>query len=266
ALPIWAYVERASHMTELDRQAEAREKTGEFLGSYAINLVNGERSPVWIADYVLMGYGTGAIMAVPYGDERDFEFAKAMGLPVKPVLRPDGATVPDDELEGPWTGTGTMINSGPLDGLRHNGQKGRASPAIAAAIDHVESIGAGRAQVTYRLRDWLISRQRYWGTPIPMLYCDTCGIVPEKEENLPVVLPSDVAFMPTGESPLKSHPAFAEATCPHCGGKARRETDTMDTFMDSSWYWFRYLSPHESSRPFDPALVERWTPVDVYTG
>jgi leucyl-tRNA synthetase len=263
---VQAYVERASHMTELDRQAEAREKTGEFTGAYAVNPVNGERVPIWVADYVLMGYGTGAIMAVPYGDERDFEFAKAMGLPVKPVLRPDGATVPDDELEGPWTGTGTMINSGPLDGLRHNGEKGRASPAIAAAIDHVESIGAGRAQVTYRLRDWLISRQRYWGTPIPMLYCDTCGIVPEKEENLPVVLPSDVAFMPTGESPLKSHPAFAEATCPHCGGKARRETDTMDTFMDSSWYWFRYLSPHESSRPFDPALVERWTPVDVYTG
>jgi leucyl-tRNA synthetase len=263
---VQAYVERASHMTELDRQAEAREKTGEFTGAYAVNPVNGERVPIWVADYVLMGYGTGAIMAVPYGDERDFEFAKAMGLPVKPVLRPDGATVPDDELEGPWTGTGTMINSGPLDGLRHNGEKGRASPAIAAAIDHVEGIGAGRAQVTYRLRDWLISRQRYWGTPIPMLYCDTCGIVPEKEENLPVVLPSDVAFMPTGESPLKSHPAFAEATCPHCGGKARRETDTMDTFMDSSWYWFRYLSPHESSRPFDPALVERWTPVDVYTG
>src|SRR5690606_37700209 len=151
-----AYVERSSHMTELDRQAEAREKTGEFLGSYAINPVNGERIPVWIADYVLMGYGTGAIMAVPYGDERDFEFATAMGLPIRPVVRPDGATGPDDELPGPWTGPGTIVNSGPLDGLRHNGEKGRANPAIAAAIDHLESIGAGREQVTYRLRDWLI--------------------------------------------------------------------------------------------------------------
>ena len=261
-----AYVERAKHMTELDRQAEAREKTGEFTGAYAINPVNGERVPIWVADYVLMTYGTGAVMAVPYGDERDFEFAQAMGLPVRPVVRPDGATVPDDELQGPWTGPGTMVNSGPLNGLRHNGEKGRASPAIAAAIDHLERIGAGREQVTYRLRDWLISRQRYWGTPIPMLYCEECGIVPEKEENLPVLLPPDVAFLPTGESPLNHHPAFVNATCPHCGGKARRETDTMDTFVDSSWYWFRYLSPHDATRPFDPELVKRWTPVDVYTG
>ncbi len=261
-----AYVERASHMTELDRQAEAREKTGEFTGAYAVNPVNGERVPIWVADYVLMGYGTGAIMAVPYGDERDFEFAQAMGLPVRPVVRPDGAEVPDDELRGPWTGPGTIVNSGPLNGLRHNGEKGRANPAIAAAIDHLERTGAGREQVTYRLRDWLISRQRYWGTPIPILYCDECGMQPEKEENLPVLLPADVAFMPTGESPLKHHPAFANATCPRCGGRARRETDTMDTFMDSSWYWFRYLSPHDGSRPFDPELVRRWTPVDVYTG
>ncbi len=261
-----AYVERASHMTELDRQLEAREKTGEFIGAYALNPVNGERIPIWVADYVLMGYGTGAIMAVPYGDERDFEFATHMGLPITPVVRPDDATGPDHELQGPWTGPGTIVDSGPLTGLRHNGEKGRANPAIAAAIDHLESIGAGREQVTYRLRDWLISRQRYWGTPIPIYYCDECGTVPEREENLPVVLPTDVAFMPTGESPLKQHPAFASATCPSCGGPARRETDTLDTFMDSSWYWFRYLSPDDHDRPFDPALAKRWTPVDVYTG
>ncbi|HEX7000963.1 MAG TPA: leucine--tRNA ligase [Trueperaceae bacterium] len=261
-----AYVERASHMTELDRQAEAREKTGEFIGAYAVNPVNGEKIPIWIADYVLMGYGTGAIMAVPYGDERDHEFAQKFGLEIRPVVRPDDSRVPDEELKDLWTGPGTMVNSGPLNGLRNNGEKGRANPAIAAAIDHLMTIGAGEEQVTYRLRDWLISRQRYWGTPIPIVYCDECGIQPEKEENLPVLLPDDVAFMPTGESPLKHHPAFAEVACPNCGGRARRETDTMDTFVDSAWYWFRYLSPHADDRPIDPALVRRWTPVDVYTG
>src|SRR5690606_2893402 len=155
---VLAYVERASHMTEMDRQTETREKTGEFIGAYAVNPVNGERIPIWIADYVLMGYGTGAIMAVPYGDERDFEFATKMGLEIRPVVRPDDAKVRDEDLEDLWTGAGTMINSGPLDGLRQNGEKGRANPAIAAAIDHLKSIGAGEEQVTYRLRDWLISR------------------------------------------------------------------------------------------------------------
>jgi len=262
-----AYVEHAAHMTELDRQAETKEKTGEFLGSHAINPATGRRIPIWIADYVLMGYGTGAIMAVPYGDQRDFEFARAFGLEIVPVVRPDGVDAVDAAtLERAWDGPGTMVNSGPLDGLRHNGEKGRASPAIAAAIDHLEAIGAGRAQVTYRLRDWLISRQRYWGTPIPVVYCERCGIVAEREENLPVVLPADVAFMPTGESPLKTHEAFLRTTCPSCGGPATRETDTMDTFQDSSWYWFRYLSPHDEERPFDPELVQRWTPVDTYTG
>jgi len=262
-----AYVERAVHMTELDRQAETKEKSGEFLGAYAINPVNGQRIPIWIADYVLMGYGTGAIMAVPYGDQRDFEFARAFGLDIVPVVRPDGVDELDAAtLEAAWDGPGTMIHSGPLDGLRHNGEKGRASPSIAAAIDHLEAIGAGKQQVTYRLRDWLISRQRYWGTPIPIVYCDACGIVPEREENLPVVLPSDVAFMPTGESPLKTHEPFLRTPCPACGGPATRETDTMDTFQDSSWYWFRYLSPNDTDRPFDPELVKRWTPVDTYTG
>jgi len=267
---VGAYVERAGHKTELDRQAEAGTKTGEFTGSYAINPVTNARIPVWIADYVLMGYGTGALMAVPYGDERDHEFATAFGLEVIPVLVPEGAEpATDEELvarHAPWTGPGTLVNSGPLDGVVHDGSKGRSSPAIAAAIDHLESIGAGREQVTYRLRDWLISRQRYWGTPIPILYCDNCGTVPEREENLPVTLPTDVAFMPTGESPLKSHRPFIEATCPQCGGPAERETDTMDTFMDSSWYWFRYLSPDDDTRPLDPELVNAWTPVDMYTG
>ncbi len=263
-----AYVDRVSHMSEVDRMADAKLKSGVFIGAYAINPVNQARIPIWIADYVLMGYGTGAIMAVPYGDQRDFEFAREFGLDIVPVVRPDDAAgeLLPDALESAWSGPGTMINSGPLDGLRHNGEKGRASPAIAAAIEYLESIGAGTEQVTYRLRDWLISRQRYWGTPIPVVYCEGCGIVPEKAENLPVLLPEDVAFLPTGESPLKTHAAFLTATCPKCGGPATRETDTMDTFMDSAWYWFRYLSPHDDERPIDPELAAKWTPVDMYTG
>ncbi len=264
---VGSYVERAKRMTDLARQEGARDKTGEFLGSYAINPVNGERVQVWTADYALMGYGTGAVMGVPWGDERDHEFATAFGLPIPPILRPDGVGE-DQPLDGSraWSGAGTIINSGPISGTRHNGEKGRASPSVAAAIDHLESIGAGREQTTYRLRDWLVSRQRYWGTPIPVLYCDSCGIVPEREENLPVLLPHDVEFMPTGESPLKKYAPFLEATCPECGGSARRETDTLDTFIDSSWYWFRYLSPHDSTRPFDPEAVKTWAPVDLYTG
>jgi leucyl-tRNA synthetase len=263
-----AYVERAGHKTDLDRMTDAKEKSGEFIGAHAVNPVSGALIPIWIADYVLMGYGTGAIMAVPYGDQRDFEFARAFGLDIIPIVRPDGleGELRAAELQEAWAGPGIMINSGPLDGLVHNGEKGRASPAIAAAIEYLEGKGIGRAQTTYRLRDWLISRQRYWGTPIPVVYCDSCGIVAEKLENLPVILPQDVAFMPTGESPLKTHAAFLETTCPNCGGAARRETDTMDTFQDSSWYWFRYLSPHDSSRPFDPELAAKWTPVDTYTG
>ncbi len=262
-----AYVDRAKHMTELDRQEGARDKTGEFIGSYAINPVNGERIPIWTADYALMSYGTGAVMGVPWGDERDHEFATALGLPIKAILRPDSH--PEDQpldASQAWSGAGVMVDSGPLTGIRHNGEKGRASPSVAAAIDHLESLGAGRGQITYRLRDWLVSRQRYWGTPIPVYFCDACGIVPEREENLPVLLPTDVEFMPTGESPLRKHPEFLEAACPACGGPARRETDTMDTFMDSSWYWFRYLSPHADDLPLDPELVKRWTPVSLYTG
>ena len=262
-----AYVKRAALASEIDRQAQGREKTGEFIGAYAVNPVNGERIPIWIADYVLMTYGTGAIMAVPYGDQRDFEFARQFGIDIIPVVRPTGVDrIVVEELREAYTGPGVMINSGPIDGTVHNGEKGRNSPAIAAAIDYLEENGLGQGEVTYRLRDWLISRQRYWGTPIPMLYCDECGIVPETEENLPVLLPGDVEFMPTGESPLRHHEAFLNAECPHCGGTARRETDTMDTFMDSSWYWFRFLSPFKSDGPIDADLVKRWAPVDTYTG
>ncbi len=262
------YVEQASRMSEIDRQAEGKDKTGEFIGSYAINPVNGAQIPIWIADYVMMGYGTGAIMAVPYGDQRDFEFAKKFDLEIIPVVKPEDESINFDPevMSEAYAGAGIMINSGPLNGTVCNEQKGRKNPAIDAAIRWLEEHDAGQERVNYRLRDWLISRQRYWGTPIPMIYCDDCGIVPEKEENLPVVLPEDVAFLPTGESPLKSHEAFINCTCPSCGGAAKRETDTMDTFMDSSWYWFRYLSPNKEDGPFDAELAEQWTPVNLYTG
>ena len=265
---IEAYKQKASRMSEIERQAEGKEKTGEFIGAYAINPVNDERIPIWIADYVMMGYGTGAIMAVPYGDERDFDFARKFGLEIIPIIQPEGVEeeVSAETMTESYVGPGTLINSGPMDGQVHNGEKGRNSPAIAATIDYLEAEGNGTGKITYRLRDWLISRQRYWGTPIPIVYCDACGIVPEKEENLPVELPTDVEFMPTGESPLKSHGAFITTTCPECGGAAKRETDTMDTFMDSSWYWFRYLSPDKDDAPIDKELVAKWCPVDTYTG
>ena len=258
------YVAKAARMTEVDRQAEGREKTGEFIGAYAVNPVNGERVPIWIADYVLTTYGTGAIMAVPAHDERDFEFARKFGLEVRPVVIPAGETLDGATMTEAYTGDGVMANSGPFDGTPAG--QGARSDGIAKVIDWLEERGTGERKVTYRLRDWLISRQRYWGTPIPMLYCDRCGVVAEKLENLPVELPHDVAFMPTGESPLKHHEAFLHASCPNCGGDAKRETDTMDTFMDSAWYWFRYLSPDKDDGPIDEQLAREWTPVDLYTG
>ncbi|MDR9391256.1 MAG: leucine--tRNA ligase [Trueperaceae bacterium] len=259
-----AYVERAGAMSEIDRTSETREKTGTFTGGYAVNPVNGARVPIWVADYVLVTYGTGAIMAVPAHDERDFAFARRFDLDVVPVVQGD-APLDGATMQEAYVGDGVMVNSGPFDGTP-TGKGADAGDGIARVVAWLEAEGLGRGTTTYRLRDWLISRQRYWGTPIPMLYCDACGIVPEREENLPVVLPEDVAFMPTGESPLKTHEAFLHADCPRCGGPATRETDTMDTFMDSSWYWLRYLSPDDAARPIDPDLARAWTPVNTYTG
>ncbi len=260
------YVEQAGRMSEIDRQSETREKSGVFTGAYAVNPVNGARVPIWIADYVLVTYGSGAIMAVPAHDERDFAFARRYGLEIVPVVRPPGSDLTDGaEMDEAYTGDGVMINSGPFDGTPTGKGEG-AGDGIAKVVAWLEEHDLGRRKVTYRLRDWLISRQRYWGTPIPMLFCDACGVVPERDENLPVLLPEDVAFMPTGESPLKHHERFLNAACPSCGGPARRETDTMDTFMDSSWYWFRYLDPGKDDGPVDRELAARWTPVDTYTG
>ncbi len=362
-----AYRYQASRQSEIDRLAADKEKTGVFIGAYAINPVNGERIPIWIADYVLMTYGTGAIMAVPAHDERDFVFAIKYGLPIIPVIaRPDGvsksfapagamrpgfadalraAGIPFEERDGAFYVTmrqdqadayialarehlqpggwnevvgsrwafrrhdgvvgldsvaadaailarckalepnvrdkrtvmemlvgqpfyqdvlfhvdyGPMIHSGPLTGTP-------GDQAVSRTIEWLAGRNAGEAAVNYRLRDWLISRQRYWGAPIPIIYCPACGIVPVPEEDLPVLLPEDAEFLPTGESPLKYHEGFRRTTCPQCGGPAERETDTMDTFMCSSWYQWRYLSPHYDQGPFDPREAAYWLPVDLYTG
>jgi leucyl-tRNA synthetase len=261
-----AYRQGAARLTELERSDEGREKTGVFTGGYALNPVNGARIPVWIADYVLITYGTGAIMAVPAHDQRDFEFARQFGLPIQPVIQPKDAPPLDGaSMESAYVGEGTMVNSGPLNGTPTNTDKGRKNPSIAKTLDYLQAEGLGQEAVNYRLRDWLISRQRYWGAPIPMLYTDDGRVVPVAEEELPVTLPDDVQFMPTGQSPLRYHEGFLQAQTPD-GQPARRETDTMDTFMCSSWYHLRYLSPHYDSAPFDPEEAAYWLPVDVYTG
>jgi leucyl-tRNA synthetase len=257
-----AYVEQARRETEIERLNTERDKTGVPLGADAINPVNGERIPIWIADYVLAGYGTGAIMAVPAHDERDFAFATQFGLEIREVIRPAAAYGEERELTEAYvskTADDVLVNSG-----RYNGMT--APDAIRAITADLEARGEGKAAVSYRIRDWLVSRQRYWGTPIPVVYCDGCGIVPVPDEDLPVLLPATVDYRGSGENPLKHDPAFLITTCPRCGGPARRETDTLDTFIDSSWYWFRYLSPNKEDGPVDRALLDRWTPVHQYTG
>jgi leucyl-tRNA synthetase len=254
------YVEKAVRQTEIEREALDKEKTGVFTGGYAINPVNDERIPIWVADYVLMTYGTGAIMAVPAHDQRDFEFARKYDLTIRPVIQPPGAeSLQADEMTEAIPAYGSMVNSGPLSGTPE-------SEAVSRTITFLEEKDVGEAAVNYRLRDWLISRQRYWGAPIPIVYCQECGQVPVPEQDLPVLLPDDVEWKPTGESPLKLHPDWKDATCPNCGGPAERDTDTMDTFMCSSWYHLRYLSPWYDEGPFDPAEYDYWMPVDSYTG
>ncbi|HEU5423164.1 MAG TPA: leucine--tRNA ligase [Nitrolancea sp.] len=256
-----AYVDAARRETEIERTSTDKEKTGEFIGAYATNPVNGEAVPIWIADYVLMGYGTGAIMAVPAHDQRDFEFARKFGLPIEVVIEPEGETLDAVEINEAYAGEGVMVHSGPFNGTPTAGGQ-----AIDRVIAWLKEAGIGQGEVTYRLRDWLISRQRYWGTPIPIVYCDTCGVVPVPEDQLPVILPQDAEFTPTGQSPLVTDEEFVSTTCPRCGGPARRETDTMDTFVDSSWYQYRYLSPHDDTAPFTKEKADYWMPVDRYTG
>jgi leucyl-tRNA synthetase len=245
-----AYVASARKETEIERLSTEREKTGVATGAYATNPVNGERIPIWIADYVLVTYGTGAIMAVPAHDERDFEFAKKYGLPIREVIAPPSGAQGD--LREAYLGPGTLVNSGEFDGLD-------SKSGFDRICQSVEAKGEGRRAIKYRLRDWLISRQRYWGCPIPIVYCEVDGMVPVPKEQLPVVLPKEYR-------PLSETPEFWRTKCPKCGRDARRETDTMDTFVDSSWYFLRYASPNDSTQPFDSELANQWMPVDQYTG
>ena len=269
---VMALVEAASKVSAVERAQGDREKHGAFTGRYVVNPVNGEKVPVWVADYIVADYGTGAVMAVPCGDQRDFEFARKYDLPIVPIiLGEDDALYPQlkDEQnrvvtsvdwEKSYEAEGKLVQSGKYTGM----VGGKHSPAVDAIIGDLEAAGKGKKSVQFRLRDWLISRQRYWGNPIPAIYCDKCGLVPVPEEDLPVMLPKDIDLS-AGET-LATHAEFAKCTCPKCGGPARRETDTMDTFTCSSWYYLRYTDPHNTDAPFAPEKANRWMPVDQYIG
>jgi len=252
------YINSVKSLSEIERTSTVKEKTGVPTGAFAINPVNNERVPVWIADYVLSTYGTGCVMAVPGHDERDFEFAKKYDLPIRKVILQDG-TEPESELSEAFTKIGTMINSAEFNGLR-------SDEGIKRITKKLEKEGNGKSTINYRLRDWLISRQRYWGTPIPIIYCDKCGEVPVPENELPIKLPYDVTFKHDGGSPLAQSVDFVNTVCPKCGAAAKRDVDTMDTFVDSSWYYLRYLNPKYSGGAFDENLANSWTPVDMYVG
>lgn len=248
----------------IERTAEGKEKNGVATGWHVENPVNGEVVPLWIGDYVLMNYGTGAVMAVPTHDERDFAFAKKYNLPLKVVINPvdkktkEEIKIDPKEMQNAFVGSGIMTNSGEFNGIS-------SKEALTKIAEYVEKLGCGERTVKYRLKDWGVSRQRYWGTPIPALYCEKCGVVMEKDENLPVMLPTDVKFTGNG-NPIETSESFKYGVCPKCGGKAKRDTDTMDTFVDSSWYFLRYCDPKNTSLPFAKEIVDKWTPVDQYIG
>ncbi|HAA09551.1 MAG TPA: leucine--tRNA ligase [Syntrophomonas sp.] len=253
------FVKRMQLLSEMARTSTEAEKEGVFTGAYAINPMNGEKVPIWIANYVLMDYGTGAIMAVPAHDQRDFDFARKYNIPIRVVIKGEDTPIDGSQLAEAYTGDGLMVNSGSFDGL--SVEEGKAK--ITA---YMKEHGIGEGTVNFRLRDWLISRQRYWGAPIPIIYCPQCGTVPVPEKDLPVLLPTDVEFRPSGESPLNYAEDFYKTSCPVCGGDARRETDTMDTFVCSSWYFDRYCSPHETELPFTREATDYWMAVDQYIG
>lgn len=254
-----AYIEKIRHMSDIERTSTATEKTGVFIGRYAKNPINEKEIPIFISDYVLMGYGTGAIMAVPAHDQRDFDFAKKFDCEIIPVLDTDDPEIDVNNLTEAFVSDGKMINSGEYTGLPNR-------EALDKIVAMLERSDRGKATIQYRLRDWLISRQRYWGTPIPMIYCKDCGWIPEKEENLPVLLPTDVEFTGKGESPLTTSDTFAKATCPQCGKEGRREMDTMDTFLDSSWYFLRYCDAKNGEKAFAKNKADYWMNVDQYVG
>ena len=252
--------DEVGRLTEIDRTSTEREKNGLFLERYATNPVNGEKMPIWVADYVLMDYGTGAIMAVPAHDQRDFEFARKYDLSIRVVIQPEGASMDAAEMTEAYASDGVMVNSDRFDGTP-------ASESVKVVTDWLASEGLGNHAKNFRIRDWLISRQRYWGTPIPIIFCDACGELPVPYEDLPVVLPEDVDFTPTGETaPLATAHDWVNVSCPKCSGPATREVDTMDTFVDSSWYFHRYTDPHNDAAPFDPEKSAAWMPMDQYSG
>jgi len=251
---------RLQGVSDIDRTAMEAEKDGVFTGAYAVNPVNGEEVPIWTANFVLMEYGTGAVMAVPAHDQRDFEFARKYDLPIRVVIQPPDRELDPDEMTEAYVDPGTMVNSEQFDGTDSEAGKLELVP------DYLEGKRWGQRTVNYRLRDWLISRQRYWGVPIPIVNCEKCGTMAVPDKQLPVLLPEDVSFEFEGPSPLERSESFRYTTCPDCGGPAERETDTMDTFVDSSWYYIRYASPHDDMEAFDPAAVSYWLPVDQYIG
>ena len=254
-----AFMDRLQYLSDIDRNSTTLEKEGCFTGSYAINPLTGDRIPVYIANYILMDYGTGAIMAVPAHDQRDFDFAKKYDIPIIPVVDPGNPDIDLNNLTEASVADGKLINSGEFSGMKNR-------EALEKIVDFMAEKGFGKKSVNFRLRDWLISRQRYWGAPIPMIYCEDCGWVPEKEENLPVLLPTDVEFTGKGESPLTTSAVFAKVSCPHCGKPARREMDTMDTFVDSSWYFLRYTDAKNDQKPFSKEKADYWMNVDQYIG
>ncbi len=252
------YVEFVAHENEIERTSTTKEKTGVPTGAFAVNPINGEKIPIWIADYVLSTYGTGVVMAVPAHDERDFEFATKYKLPIRVVVQPVEGKL-SEPLDAAFVQEGIGVSSGKFSGM----ESGRVWDGIA---DELQKLGTGKRKINYRIRDWLLSRQRYWGAPIPITYCESCGEVPVPEKDLPVLLPYGVEFRPSGESPLARSEKFVNTKCPKCGKPAKRDVDTMDTFVDSSWYFLRYLSPHLDSAAFDRALTSKWLPVDKYVG
>ncbi|MFH0799762.1 MAG: leucine--tRNA ligase [Pseudomonadota bacterium] len=254
-----AFAEKSSHIDHEARLANTYEKDGVFTGAYCINPMTGARVPIYAANFVLMDYGTGAVMAVPAHDQRDFEFAKKYKLPVKVVIQPEGEKLDARAMAEAWEGPGTLVDSGEFTGMN-------SEAAIRAISEHFAKKKIGGPAVTYRLKDWCISRQRYWGAPIPIIYCDSCGTVPVPDKDLPVVLPHDVEFTGEGGSPIAKLESFVDTKCPRCKGKARRETDTMDTFVESSWYMLRYACPKYDKGPVDPKMIEYWLPVDQYIG
>jgi len=259
---VQAYVDQARRKSEIDRMSTEKEKTGVATGSYAINPLNNEKVPVWIGDYVLGSYGTGAVMGVPAHDTRDFAFAKRYGIAIKEVIRPkDSPKHSREEMKEAFVDSGVMVASGKYDGLS-------TEEGIEALIQDMEREGKGKRRITYRIRDWLISRQRYWGAPIPIVHCPTCGTVPVPEDQLPVLLPEMQDFQPTGtgKSPLSKAESFVQTACPKCGGRAERETDTIDSFACSSWYFLRFTSPGVRGQPYDPEAMRYWMPVDLYVG